>query len=547
LFSHFWRLRLVTPAFREAWRRLVFLFALALLLGLGLCTTAGAAPVAALENGKIEGTAEGAVDVFRGIPFAAPPVGALRWRPPQPAEWWGGTRKTVAYGPDCMQPPMDHVPGPGFVNPTSEDCLYLNVWTPRSKPAKPLPVMVWIYGGAFIMGAGSYPDYDGTHFAEQGVVLVTFNYRLGLFGFFAHPALTQEAADEPLANYGLMDQIAALQWVHRNIAAFGGDPSNVTIFGQSAGGESVNSLLVSPLNRGLFAKAISQSGGGRLLPGSLSWPALQGGPNSAEARGKIWATSVGVADDDTAALRALPAALVVKFSLGPKIPGPIIDGKIIPERIEKALADGRHAIVPYLVGANSYEESLLEWLPKAVEEHQRALGGFRQAAMPLYDDGGKVDRDTAARRLWGDAVMVGPARFLAAGMAASGAPTFLYHDDYVPKAMRGKSPGVAHGAEINLVFANERKVSMFGESSADAKMADLMHAYWIAFARTGNPNGGGRPIWPAYSAENDTLLAFTNDKAVAVKSFDKPGLDLLDQVYLSSPIAGPGKVSDAKE
>lgn len=520
-------------------RRLVISLAVTF-LSLGPCfmAPAYAAPFADLDSGQVEGSTAGKVNVFRGIPYAAPPVGSLRWRPPQPAARWDGTRKTVAYGPDCSQPPMDHVPGPGFVNPTSEDCLYLNVWTPRNKPAKPLPVMVWIYGGAFIMGAGSYPDYDGTHFAEQGVVLVTLNYRVGLFGFFAHPALTRETPDGPLANYGLMDQIAALKWVQRNIAAFSGDPSNVTIFGQSAGGESVNALLVAPASRRLFAKAISQSGGGRLLPGNLSWPSLKDGPNSAEAYGKAWAASVGVTDDDVDALRAIPAQVLVKASFGPKIPGPIIDGHVVPERIEKALADGRHAIVPYLVGANSYEESLLEWLPKAVAEHQKALGNFREEAMRLTCDDGKIDEDTAARRLWGEAVMVAPARFLARGMAAAGAPTFLYHDSYVPKAVRGHIPGAAHGAEINLVFANEGKVSMFGESKADAKMADLMHAYWIAFARTGNPNGGGRPTWPAYSTNADTLLAFANDKVGPVKFFNKPGLDLLDQVYRSSQIAG---------
>jgi len=502
--------------------------AAALLLSLGLTLASHAAPIAPLDTGRVEGSVDGVVDVFRGLPFAAPPVGSLRWRAPQPAAPWKGTRKAIAFGPDCMQAPMSSVPGPGFINPVSEDCLYLNVWTPSARPAKPMPVMVWIHGGAFIMGAGSYPDYDGAHFADQGVVLVTINYRLGLFGFFAHPALTHENPKGPLANYGLMDQVAALRWVRRNIAAFDGDPANVTVFGQSAGGESVNALLVSPAGRGLFAKAISQSGGGRALPGSLAWPSI----HSAEAQGAAWAVSVGAAD--AAALRALPADLVLKASAGPKIPGPIIDGQIVPERIDAALADGRHAVVPYLVGANSDEESLLQWLPGAVAEHQRALGPYREAAMRLYGEDGKTDADTAARRLWGDDVMVGPARFVAQQMAASGAPTFLYHYAYVPKAMRGKAPGAPHGAEINLVFANQRQVSMFGEGAADADMADLMHAYWIAFARAGDPNGDGRSAWPRYSAASDTLLDFTNDGAASVTSFDKPGLDLLDQVYAAS-------------
>ncbi|MDR3512468.1 MAG: carboxylesterase family protein [Caulobacteraceae bacterium] len=499
--------------------------ALALSLGVGLAARAG--PLVQLDAGRIEGAEEGGAAVFRGVPFAAPPVGPLRWRPPQPTAGWSGTREAVAYGPDCLQPPMSAIPGPGFTNPQSEDCLYLNVWAPKARPAAPMPVMVWIYGGAFIMGSGSYPDYDGAHFAEQGVVLVTINYRVGLFGFFAHPALTREAAGAPVGDYGFMDQVAALKWVQRNIAAFGGDPSNVTIFGESAGGFAVNAMLASPAARGLFAKAISESGGGRSISGGLGWPTLQ----TAEARGKAWAASAGVSADDPAALRAIPADVVLKASSGPALPGPMVDGQIVPEPIETALRDGHHAVVPYLVGANSYEESLLQWLPRALAEHERGLGGRRDEAMRLYGEDGKVDPDTAARRLWGDDFMVAPARFLARGMSASGAPTYLYHYAYAPKAMRGKVPGAPHSAEINLVFANQDRVSMFGEGPDDAAMADLMHAYWIAFARTGDPNGQGRPVWPAYSASGDVLMDFTNEGPVAVKGFEKARLDLLDRIY----------------
>jgi para-nitrobenzyl esterase len=502
----------------------------ALMLVPFIASAAQAGPLALLDSGQIEGTAEAGVQVFRGIPFAAPPIGALRWRPPQPVTPWRDIRKTVAYGPDCPQRAMTNVPGPGFVNPIAEDCLTLNVWAPASRDKK-LPVMVWIYGGAFIMGAGSYPTYDGAHFAQDDVVLVTFNYRVGLFGFFAHPALPRAGGGEPLGNYGFMDQIAALQWVRRNIAAFGGDPTNVTIFGESAGGEAVNALLVSPLARGLFAKAISESGGGRKMPGNLCWPKLQGGADSAQARGAAWAAANGVPGDDLTALRALPMAVLLKASDGPQFPQPMIDGRIVPEYIDDALADGRHAVVPYMVGANSYEESLLQWLPGVVTEHQRSLGKFRGEAMRLYGQNGKVDADSAARKLWGETVMVAPARALARDMAASGAPTFLYHFGYVPKAMRGKIPGVPHSGEMNFVFANEARVSTFGETAADRAMADLVHAYWVSFARSGNPNGEGRPVWPAYSKEYDTLLHFKDDGAAAETGFDKTRLDLLDRIY----------------
>jgi para-nitrobenzyl esterase len=382
------------------------------------------------------------------------------------------------------------------------------------------------------MGAGSYPDYDGAHFAEDGVVLVTFNYRVGLFGFFAHPALTREAAGAPVGNYGLMDQIAALKWVQRNVAAFGGDPANVTIFGESAGGVFVNTLLESPSGRVLFAKAISESGGGRTLAGGLGWPALSGGPGSAEVRGAAWARSVGVAtEDDPAALRAIPVDVLVKASVSGKLPSPIVDGKLIPRTIDDAMAREFHLSVPYMVGANSWEESLLQYLPNEAHDYAAAMSpATRDDALALYEDGGKIDAKTATNRLWGEAFMVAPARFLARSMATSGAPTFLYHYAYVPVAMRGKVPGAAHSAEINLVFANVERVSMFGEGIADKPTADLMHAYWISFARTGDPNGGGRPQWPRYSATSDALLDITNDGAVAKKNFEKARLDLLDSI-----------------
>jgi para-nitrobenzyl esterase len=507
---------------RSNWIGLV-LGVLSAMLAYALATSALAAPAATIDSGQLSGAMEDGVAVFRGIPFAAPPVGPLRWRPPQPPAPWQGVRQAVAYGPDCVQVPMTEVPGPGFTGPSGEDCLYLNVWTPLRKPAKPLPVMVWIYGGAYIMGAGSYPDYDGAHFAQQGVVVVTINYRVGLFGFFAHPALTREAAGGPVGDYGFMDQVAALKWVHRDIAAFGGDPANVTIFGQSAGGEAVNALLVSPAARGLFAKAITQSGGDRQLPG-LGWPTLA----VAEARGQAWAASVGVAGDDPAALRALPADVVARGAFGPHSPAPIIDGQVVPERIEKALADGHHAVVPFMVGANSDEQSLLRWLPNATAAFLKTLGNERAAVLALYEQGG-VGETAAAAEAWGEAVMVGPARFVARGMAASGAPTWLYHFAYVPIAKRGAVPGAPHGAEINYIFANEGRVSMFGEGPADAATADLMHAYWIAFAKTGDPNGPGRPPWPRYTAASDTLLEFGDDGAHVVKDFHKARLDVLDQ------------------
>jgi len=252
--------------------------------------------------GTLEGVVSGPVRVFKGIPYAAPPIGALRWKAPQPVAPWSGVRPAKEYGHDCMQEPFGGDAAP-LGTPPDEDCLVLNVWTPAARAAKPRPVMFWIYGGGFVNGGSSPEVYDGSKFAEAGVVLVSANYRLGRFGFFAHPALTKEAGGAPLGNYAYLDQIEALKWVKRNIARFGGDPDNVTVFGESAGGASVNMLMISPLARGLFHRAIVQSGGGRsstLIPARTL--------ASAEQIGVAFAAEAGVAGDDAKALEALRAA-----------------------------------------------------------------------------------------------------------------------------------------------------------------------------------------------------------------------------------------------
>ena len=263
------------------------------------------------------GAAADGVVSWKGVPFAAPPVGDLRWRAPRPAPAWDGVRQASAYANDCMQQPFPSDAAP-LGTPPAEDCLYLNVWAPEKPAAAKLPVMVWIHGGGFVNGGSSPAVYDGSHFARRGVVFVSFNYRLGRFGFFAHPALTQEAAGGPLGNYGYLDQIAALRWVQKNVAAFGGDPGNVTLFGESAGGGSVNTLMISPLAKGLFHKAIVQSGGGRAGGVMAMRHARQPGPDgspSGEANGLAFAKLAGVTGEDAAALaalRKLPAADVVR-------------------------------------------------------------------------------------------------------------------------------------------------------------------------------------------------------------------------------------------
>ena len=330
---------------------------------------AAPAPVVAIASGKLRGVSEAGVDSYKGIPFAEPPVGELRWRPPMPIAAWQGVRDVTAMQHDCMQLPAPSEAAPGGTTTPSEDCLYLNVWAPTGSHGKHLAVMVWIYGGGFLNGGASPAVYDGTAFAQRGVVLVTFNYRLGRFGFFAHPALTAEQSTGPLGNYGYMDQIAALKWVQRNISAFGGDPARVTIFGESAGGSSVLTLMTSPMARGLFAQAIVESGGGRdgKFPRYLrDRDSKPGSPPSGEAVGIAFAKSKNITGSDAAALkalRALPADAVVDdlniitrrtaHSTASTYPGPMIDGQLLIQGSQSVYEAGRQLKIPLIIGANN--------------------------------------------------------------------------------------------------------------------------------------------------------------------------------------------------
>ena len=470
-----------------------------------------------IDSGPLRGATDGDVVSFKGVPFAAPPVGHLRWRAPQPAQSWTEVRDATAYGHDCMQKPFPSDAAPLGTEP-AEDCLVLNVWRPAKASNARLPVMVWIYGGGFVNGGSSPAVYDGSQFAKRGVVLVSFNYRVGRFGFFAHPALTAETPNGPLGNYGFMDQIAALKWVQRNIAAFGGDPDNVTVFGESAGGFSIHTLLTTPLARGLFAKAIIESGGGRgnISPGRQVHDQPAGAPPSGESVGLAFAKSVGVEGQDAAALAALRALSADKVTAGlnmmsmfanPTYAGPMIDGQIVLGEPAALYPAGKAADVPVMIGATGMDGFSMA---RTLDQVYATLGVERRAAAQgAYDPSASGDVRAVGAKVASDQMMVEPARFVAQTLAGQGRKVFEFRFSYVAQSMRKEWPGAPHASDIPFVFDTVK--ARYGDAltAQDEQVAQLANAYWVAFAKTGDPNGGGRPHWPAYSVAGDQMMDLT--------------------------------------
>ncbi|WP_260582481.1 carboxylesterase/lipase family protein [Sphingopyxis sp. PET50] len=472
-----------------------------------LCAMAvpAAAQQVATDSGPVAGATADGIMSFKGVPYAAAPVGEGRWRPPAPAAPWTAPRDAAAYGADCMQNPL---PGAkAGERPMSEDCLFLNVWTPRAEKGAKLPVMVWIHGGGFVGGSASLPETDGAALARRDVVVVGFNYRLGRFGFFAHPAL------EGGGNWGLMDQIAALQWVRRNIAAFGGDPANVTIFGESAGGESVIRLMTSPEAKGLFARAIVASGGGR-----DRWPAL------AEAQAKGQAFAAGVKAADAAALRALPADTVLGgitlFSKeDDRYSGPITDGAVVPGHADAIFAAGGQPKIPLIVGSNDDE---LGFVPGAFrgmvnKPALEGLGAGGEAVMAAYGD-----EEEANRRVGGDIIFAEPALAFGLMQTRAGAPAYLYRFGYVAEAQRKPDVGAVHASDVAFQFGNLPPDA----SAADRAAARAIGDYWTNFARTGDPNGNSLARWSRLDAGAPQLLSI-GVAATAMESAASPALSAI--------------------
>jgi para-nitrobenzyl esterase len=492
-------------------------------------------PIVSISDGRLRGMNQEGVVAFKGIPFAQPPVGVLRWRAPQPVKPWDGVLDAVAMKPD---PPQENA-----TLKTSEDCLYLNVYKPAVKTGKPLPVLVWIYGGSLAYGGASI--YPGERLAKQGIIVVTFNYRVGRLGFFAHPALTKEMSGELRGNYGYMDQIAALQWVKKNIAAFGGDPSNVTIAGESAGGGSVLVLMTSPMARGLFNKAILES---PAIPGPRAEATPMRSLSDAESIAVDYARRRGIDGDGAAslaALRAIPADTLAQGTQGaisaifggPQLPGIahcIIDGRLVIDAPQMILRAGRQAMVPVLVGANDHD--LAYTTAQTKDELFAQFGHLEAQARKQYDPAGNKTLKELTQEVIADKAMVEPSRHLAEEMTRAGQPAYFYRFSYVAESERNTVPGAAHAGE--LIYVLDIPGYLKHATKSDADMARVVSNYWVSFIKTGDPNSGGAAVkWPVYDRETKQALNFTNQGVVYGFDPIKSRLDLWQSYWGAAMIA----------
>jgi para-nitrobenzyl esterase len=482
-----------------------------------------------VEGGTISGTvnSSGDIHIFKGIPFAAPPVGELRWKEPQPVVPWSGIKKCTAFGPSPMQN-SPHPFGPWSEEyliakePISEDCLYLNVWTGAHSAKEKRPVVIWIYGGGFVSGGTAVPVYDGEAMAKKGIVFVSANYRVGIFGFFALPQLTKESVHQTSGNYALLDQIAAIKWVKKNIAAFGGDPDNITIAGQSAGSWSVNYLVASPLCKELFQKAIAESGGQFIGPKA---PTLK---DAEEAGGKFErALNVASLQD----LRKIPADELLKKPW--LLNTPIIDGYVWPQSIALTFGEGKQNDVALLTGWNQDDGLVFGKMPSVEEYKKQAEKQYGHDAakfLQLYP--GNTDDEVAAstQKLSRDHIF-GIQNYSWANEQAEKSKYKVYVYRFarkLPATGEYQKYGAFHTGEVAYAYDNLNFVHRCPWQPVDYSLENIMSSYWANFIRSGNPNAAGLPEWPAYNTTSN-LIMLLNENPKAIRLPDKANLDFLIQ------------------
>jgi para-nitrobenzyl esterase len=490
-------------------------------------------PSVKLDTGMLQGGQFGSAAneiAFLGIPYAAPPIGNLRWKPPQPVTKWKGTRDATKFGPACLQPSES-----GAANlKTSEDCLYLNVWTPEFTSSAKLPVMVWIHGGSNYQGRGQDPPL-GPALARMGVVLVSFNYRLGVFGFLAHPALTAESPHHSSGNYGLLDQIEGLKWVRANISKFGGDPDRVTIFGESAGASDACLLMASPLATGFFHRAILESGDcqGTLMSALKTSPPYNFNRGSGEDQGDALSRHFGIASgkistaDELAKLRAIPADQIYHaWEVDPDVVvAAIVDGWVIPDQPAAIFVQGKQAPVPIIVGSNADEGTRFigPASPATIEQYKKYLerdtGKYSRDEFAAYPAATDAEVPAVYLRLQSEFFGYG-AYTMARAVARSGQKAYLYYFNYVGPGDYARQ-GAFHTEE--LLFLADAFPADWRRSPEDEKLGDAMRRYWVQFAKTGNPNGNHNPIWPPYDPQFEQCLGLGRE----IKLRPVPGAERL--------------------
>jgi len=499
-----------------------------ILVGASILSAAISDPVRT-DSGLVSGTPGSSDDVrvYKGIPFAAPPVGDLRWRAPQPPAHWEGVRKAEQFSPVCMQ--QQRGPAAASGPAPSEDCLYLNVWTAAKAPGERRPVIVWTYGGAFTGGAGSVPMYNGEALAKKGVVVVTYNYRLGVFGFLAHPELTKESGHNASGNYAMMDMATVLRWVQKNIANFGGDPKRVTIDGESAGAMLVSAMVGSPEGKGLFQRAIAQSGAWMGISINHMTTLAQ-----AEEAGQKLAQAEGAAS--IAALRAKPADELLKNSRGPF--GIVVDGWLVPEDLSLTYAHHKENDVDILVGSNRDEGTFFSRAPSSAEQFsgtaKKRFSDMADAYLKLYPASSDAEAGTSLLASFRDEMGWHMRTWAQLQSARGKGKAYLYYFTHVPPS----APGQPSRGATHLAYMFDNPPPNVTWTDTDRQLAETMSSYWVNFAATGDPNGKGLPEWPAFKAKTGDKTLVLGDTVMAGSGIDPAMLAFYDSYYAKMSAGG---------